>query len=280
MIATSQPIPASPTNTALCGDVVCRRVDCVSTLTRLYSRAPLKLLSPTKVGRAAHVVMSSFGGGMVAGDDVPIRICVDERAACVVSTQASSKVYRSDGRACMQAIDATIDDDAVLVMLPDPLTCYAGASYQQRQRYSLASRGNLVALDWITSGRWAREERWQFQSLESRTDVRVAGEIVLRETLKLSDLHDATMRVGRFDCYAVLTMVGPHVATMAARAAAVAREWPVGRRPDLLAGAAELAGGAIVRILGPRVQVVQERLKQLLEPLTEVIGADPWARKW
>ena len=262
------------------GDVVCRAIDGRSTLTRLYSTAPLKLLAPSHIGQAAHVVMSSFGGGMVSGDVVPLRFRVERDASCVVATQSSSKIYRSNGQTCVQTVDAVVEDDATLVWLPDPLVCYADARYEQRQQFDLAPRGNLLTLDWLTSGRWARDERWAFDSVESRTDVRIDERLVLRETLRLNDLRDPSMRVGRFDCYAVLTMIGPAFASMCARAKDVTNAWPVGRGMETLFSVAPVDGGAVVRILGPRVQVVQALVKQLIEPLSGVIGGDPWARKW
>lgn len=262
------------------GDVVCRAICGRSTLTRLYSTSPLKLLAPTHIGRAAHVVMSSFGGGMVSGDVVPLRFRIERDASCVVATQSSSKVYRSNGQTCVQTVDAVVEDDATLVWLPDPLVCYADSRYEQRQQFDLAPRANLLSLDWLTSGRWARDERWAFESVESRTDVRIADRLVLRETLRLNDLRDRSMRVGRFDCYAVLTMIGPSLAAIAARARYFTLDWPVGREMDVLSSFSPIEGGAVMRILGPRVQVVQTRVRQLIEPLADVIGGDPWARKW
>jgi urease accessory protein len=217
---------------------------------------------------------------MVSGDVVPLRFRIERDAACVVATQSSSKIYRSNGQTCVQTVDAVVEDDATLVWLPDPLVCYADSRYEQRQQFDLSPRANLLSLDWLTSGRWARDERWAFESVESRTDVRVDDRRVLRETLRLNDLRDPSMRVGRFHCYAVLTMIGPAFASMAARANDVTNAWPVGREMETLSSVAPVDGGAVVRILGPRVQVVQGLVKQLIEPLAAVIGGDPWARKW
>lgn len=277
MIAAPEP----PIDSGLRGDIVCRRVGGVSTLTRLYSRSPLKLLSPSPVGDAACVVLSSFGGGMVAGDDVPIRVRVETDAACVLTTQASSKVYRSDGRVCRQSLSATVEDGAVLVVVPDPLCCFADARLAQRQRFGLSGSANLVWLDWLTSGRWARGERWAFESFDTRTDVLIDERPILRETLRLSDLACANaMRTGRFDTYAVLTIIGARCAEMIEHVTQVVGAQPIGRSMETLVSTARVQAGAIVRILGPRAQSVQTLLRQLLAPLQSVIGADPWARKW
>lgn len=269
---------------AYCGDVVCESVRGTSTLTTLYSRSPLKLMSPDHVGRAARVVMSSFGGGLVAGDEVPVRIRVGADAACVLTTQSASKIYRSDGRACSQSLTADIDENGALVVLPDPLCCYAGASYQQRQNFDLASpSSSLLWLDWLTSGRWAREERWEFESLSTRTDIHVDGRLRFREALLLDDRDgavDGPLRMGRFDCYAVLVMIGPAFAPLIDVCEQTARAVPSGVRARMLASTTRIEDGVVMRVLGPRVQVVQDFLRQVISRLADVLGEDPWARKW
>lgn len=277
------PAHLPPHTTRACGEIVCRRIDGRSSLVRAYSRSPLKLLTPDPVGDAAHVVMSSYGGGLVAGDDVPVVATIGPDAACVLSTQSAGKAYRSDGRTCAQSLEATIADGGLFAVLPDPLCCFAGARFAQRQTFDLAATGNLVWLDWFTSGRWARDERWQFESLASRTDVRIDGRLILREALRLDgDDVASSMRAGGYDCYAVLTIVGPKLMAMADVAERAVAALPVNRHhTDLLASSARLDHhGVIVRFLGQAAQSVQHQIRPIVAALADVIGADPWSRKW
>ena len=264
----------------LCGDVRCELVRGRSALTVVANRPPLKLLTPRSSGVARRVVLSSYGGGLVAGDRVPVRVAVDDGAACILSTQSSSKVYRSDGRRCHQSLQATVGDDAMLAVLPDPISCYAGASYTQSQVFELSPTGNLVWLDWLTSGRWARQERWAFDHVASRTDIRVDGRMRLRETIDLSGDVGSAFRMGGFDCYAVLAIVGPRFSALAEHAVQTVDAAPLAPGFDLLAFASHIDGGAVIRIVGPRAQVVQERLREMPRPLSELLQDDPWARKW
>lgn len=55
-----------------------------------------------------------------------------------------------------------IESEALLCVLPDPLVCFKNASYNQSQIFNLASDANLVLLDWFTSGRYMKGERWAF----------------------------------------------------------------------------------------------------------------------
>jgi urease accessory protein len=269
----------------LCGDIVCQRIGGRSRLTRTYARAPLKLLTPRSTGNAAAVVMSSFGGGLVTGDEVPVAVRLEEGSACVMTTQSAGKAYRSDGRFCRQSLSVTAAEGSLLAWLPDPLCCFAGARFHQVQNFDLAGDANLVSLDWITSGRWARGERWAFDSLHTRTDVRVDGRLIVREALRLNEEGNPighAFRMGRFDSYAVLLVVGPKV-----RALVDAVEQDVasghahhGHSSTLIATARLGTHGRVVRVLGPDAQTVQNVLRPWVARLADVIGADPWARKW
>ena len=281
MTTLSLPIPV-PADT-LHGDVVCERVGSRSVLTRVRSTNPLKLLTPRTNGDAAQVVLSSYGGGLLGGDHVEVRLDVRPGATLAVTTQSAGKVYRTEDRPAEQVISATVADGATLAVLPDPLCAFADARFRQQQTFDLAADANLIWLDWITSGRHGRGERWRMRDVESRATVRVAGRAVLRETLALDGGHDAIaspLRLGRFNAYAVLAFVGPRLAAMAERAQAVLDALPLDAQPVLLAAASVMTGGRVIRVLGPDAQTVGRLLVELLSPLADVIGHDPWARKW
>src|SRR5258706_16480554 len=66
-----------------------------SVVSRAYATSPLRLLTPANHGHAAWIYTSSHGGGLVDGDRLVMDIDVGAGAAAFVSTQASTKVYRS-----------------------------------------------------------------------------------------------------------------------------------------------------------------------------------------
>jgi len=70
------------------------------------------------------------------------------------------------GQLC-QTVDARVAEGALLAVLPDPVTCFAGARYTQRQSFSLAPGGSLVLVDWLTCGRRALGETWALSSYQS-----------------------------------------------------------------------------------------------------------------
>ncbi len=262
------------------GDIVCEQVAGKSALTRIYSQSPLKLIATDPVGTAPHVVMSSFGGGMVMGDEVAIRLDIQPEAQCVLTTQASSKIYRSTGKICKQSIDASIGNGALLAVLPDPLCCFEDSRFSQGQTYRISERGNLVWLDWITSGRWARDERWKFDSYESVADIWIENKLVIRETLSLDGDIGASFRMGHYNCYAVLVMVGTETIQLIQEIDADLKDQPFSRLPGYLVSLTKIDNGAVIRMLGADAQSIQDKLRPMISKLTSVIGGDPWARKW
>src|SRR5262249_14496468 len=66
-----------------------------STVTSSYATSPLKLLPPRPRGRSVWIYTSSFGGGLVAGDQTQLDLTLAAGTCCFLATQASTKVYRN-----------------------------------------------------------------------------------------------------------------------------------------------------------------------------------------
>jgi len=265
-----------------------------SVVTRAFATSPLRLLTPRNHGTAAWVYTASYGGGLVGGDALRLSIDVGCGARAFVSSQSSSKIYRSE-HASSLTVEARVGAGAHLVMWPDPVVCFAKSAYRQHQRFDVDHGGALVLVDWMTSGRRASGERWQFSRYESGTIVRLAGRLVLRDSMVLCTADgELARRMGRFDVLCTVAVVGgalrAHIDTVLAAAAAV----PLQRRSDVLIAAAPIREsanrdapsgtpapvGCLLRIAGPSVERVAAVLHPHLSFVPCLLGDDPWARKW
>jgi len=282
IVARGAPRPARLPSIAGCGDVeVVRAADGRSVVARAYATSPLRLLTPINHGHAAWIYGSSYGGGLVDGDSVAMEIAVGAGAAAFVSTQAFTKVYRSF-RGTRAAAHARVERGGLLVFAPDPVVCYSGARYQQWQRVDVDGDGALILVDWVTSGRRAAGERWQFDQYLAHTEVRVQGTLVLHDRLLLCAAHgDLGARLGRFDVLALVVLAGGGVSQEAARLVSETSARPLERRPALLVSAAPLGdGGCALRLAGRSVEQVGDAIRRLLAFVPPRLGDDPWARKW
>jgi len=255
-----------------------------SAITAAFASSPMKLLTPRSRGASVWTFTSSFGGGLVAGDQTELELEIGAGARCLVGTQASTTIYRNPAALpCGHRTTAELAEDSLLVFAPDPVQAFAGSTYAQQQGFHLAESSSLVLLDWFTAGRTARGERWEFTRFQSRNDVFVDGQRVFLDSLLLDPAEGpltGAHRLGRFNCVAMVFFTGPAVDAMATRALEDIASRSVERNAPLLVGASRVTGGVVLRIAGESTESVGRELHPHLQPLTALLGDDPWARKW
>jgi len=230
-------------------------------ITSLFHQYPLKLMivppansstsviNQTKRGHDANWVYAvTYGGGLVAGDDLTLQIKAKSNASLVLTSQASTKVYKSrtssssssapvkgpldptlnqkttatngpqsdgDDRTpleCKQTIKAVVEENGFLAIVPHAVTCFRDARYSQHQVVHLHERGNLVLVDWLTAGRMAREEAWAFHSYKTVNDVFINDQLLVREAVKLSKEDGEPSieeRMRGYNAVATILVVGP-----------------------------------------------------------------------
>ncbi len=259
------------------------RVEGASAVVGCFAASPLQLLTPRPRGEAAWVVAASHGGGLVAGDAVALEVSVGPGATACLGTQAETKGYRSGGAAgASQRLDAAVGDGALLALLPDPVSPFAGSSYDQVQRFDLEAGASLAVLDAVTAGRAARGERWAFDRYRSRNEVRVAGELVLSDALRLVAGEGPRLsdRLPRVELLATVILVGPRVAAAArellrdlAEAPAPAPGGPV------WTVASPLGDGLLLRVGARSVEAGMAAVRSHLSFLAAPLDGDPLLRR-
>ena len=240
----------------------------------------MRILTPANHGPGAWVFTSTFGGGLVDRDRVELEITVGRGAMALLSTQASTKVYRSP-RGTASIVDARLERDSMLVVVPDPIVCFAASRYQQVQRFDLDEGATLVLLDWITAGRRAAGERWAFDEYASTIAVTAGRKRIVHDSLALRAADGPIApRLGRVDVLAVMVVVGPAAAAAADRLVTSINDGPMLRRVDQIVTATPIDGGCVVRLGGRSVETAARTIRHLLDFVPVALGDDLWARKW
>ena len=252
-----------------------------SVVTRAYATSPLRLLLPANHGHTAWIYTSSFGGGLVDGDRIAMDIDVGRGAAAFISTQASTKIYRSPIGTSAR-MHARVAAEGLLAVVPDPVVCFSGARYRQTQTFELADGASLVLLDWVSSGRHAAGERWAFDDYHSQMTVTLDGRLLVHDALALRAADgNLRERLGRLNVLAVAVLAGTTLAPAAASVVASASASPVLKKADQLVAATPLGErGCVVRFAGTSVERVRRTIRELLGFLPALLGDDPWIRKW
>jgi urease accessory protein len=263
------------------GDIRVIRSGARSVVSRAFATSPLRLLTPRNHGHAAWVFTGWYGGGFVDGDAVRLSVDIGPGAGAFLSTQASTKIYRSPSGTSAN-FRATVSDGGLLVVLPDPVVCFAGSGYRQTQRVQLEGKASLVLVDWMSSGRRASGERWLFDEYASRLTVVHDGRVVLADALVLSREHGhLPSRMGRFNVLGAIVLVGPQLRQHVGRSIARVAALPIQRRTDLLLSASPIEEiGGIFRVAATTFEDAAREVRHLLDFLPSLLGDDPWIRKW
>ena len=251
---------------ARCSRASTRRARCASCGPRSRARAP----------RAVCLV--TFGGGLVDGDAIEVDLRVEAGATLVVFTQATTKAFRGSST---QHIRAEVH--GTLVLLPDPVACFARARYRQRVDITLHGEGSAVTLDGFTSGRAAFGERWAFDAVDLRDDRRATeGPARPRPRRASARRADGPIATRAGSLRGVRDACSPSAARRRGRHAALARRRassPTTSSRRRAPARARLHSGAIVRIAGTSPAHALGEARRRLRNLPDIDVVDPFASR-
>lgn len=215
---------------------------------------PLKLLSPAPLpsqpANLATIYALAYGGGLVAGDTISLRVEVDEGCGLVMLTQGSTKVFKkrpglrpkshtlrqsatpaADHWTVVQRLHVKVEKGGLLVVMPDSVSPFRDSRYSQIQRFVLPPCGTASALilDWVNSGRGQQMgyqgastdmEVWQMARYASTNEVLIGDKTIMRERMILDNstlppstnnaLSPIARHLAPYNVYATVLIIGPH----------------------------------------------------------------------
>ncbi|KAG4394647.1 hypothetical protein GLYMA_20G074000v4 [Glycine max] len=263
------------------GSVVVEKVGGRSSVTSCFSRYPLKFVIPKKVGSsktdAVWVYALNYGGGIVSGDNISCKFSVGDTCTMVLTTQGSTKVYKSVGSKCSQQIL----EKQVFCVLPD---------------------SNLVMVDWITSGRHESGEKWDFDLYRSSNNIFLEdGQPLFLDTMLLDKEKIGCVQehMHNYQVIAMIVLLGPKVQYVQNRVQDHVKEvmseqlqhpsaaWSHQRdkadhfitKPSFIASCSAFGPkriGLLVRVAAETTESVYKFLRHQLAPLEPMIGVPPY----
>ena len=178
-------------------------------------RAPYHLSKPywDADTRTLLVQVVNPTAGILAGDRLESAIAVDSGAALLVTTPSASRIFQMrDGTAeCRQHF--TVADGGWLEVMPEPLVPHRGCRYRQITTIDVTPGGAMFFADQLVPGRVAHDEAWVWERLCLEIDVRLGGELVLRERLDQTGAELRAMAAfagpGPTACFANAVLLAP-----------------------------------------------------------------------
>ncbi len=199
-------------------------------LRTLKYQYPLKLVSPAPVQTPDDVIhtvyLLTYGGGLVAGDKIDLKITIERATKLVLLTQGSTKLFKSPSKDVVsrQRMSVEIEPGAALCYLPDPVQPFESSCFKQQQIYTitvpelgLSNVGSLCVLDWVSNGRPANGEDWSFFRYGSKNELYLRScdgtqRLLLRDNVLLDNEAKPDSIRSRMDGLAVfgtLVLFGP-----------------------------------------------------------------------
>jgi urease accessory protein len=149
---------------------------------RVQAKAPLELRGPFS---GSAYFLRNTTAGVFGGDAYEVEVTASSGCAVRVSGSSATKVYvGSEGESSLD-VRLTVEPGATLVWGPHATIVQGGARYRQATLLSGAVGGRAVLGEVLALGRPARGELFDFNRLESRLDVNLAGASVYSEAYVL-----------------------------------------------------------------------------------------------
>lgn len=177
-------------------------------------RAPFHLSKPywDEEARVLLAQVVNPTAGILEGDRLESEVVCEGGAALLVTTPSASRVFRMRGSGASCAQRFVVAKGGWLEVMPEPLVPHRGSRYRQTTRVEAERGGALFYVDQLMPGRVAHGETWGWERLALELEVRIAGELVLRERLDQSggELRALAQMAGAGEsaCFANAVLVG------------------------------------------------------------------------
>lgn len=190
-------------------------------------------------------------------------------------------------------MNISVSPGGAFFLLPDPVTCFRHASYNQIQTFRLlGDNASVVLLDWVTSGRKSLGEEWVFSRYYSVNEVWVDGKRIAKDVLLLDDaVNDAKPlpkrtlrdRLAPYSCYATLLLYGPLVQDVISdinEEYEIISVFKTNSPSNLIWSVSPVSdqGGIVVRVAGKETENVKSWLGNALRKLEDIVGIDVYRR--
>ncbi|MGF6952071.1 urease accessory protein [Neobacillus sp. B4I6] len=157
-----------------------------------YSEGALKITRPVYLtgGGEAYFYVMNPGGGYIDGDSYQTVILLEEDAEVVVTTQSSTKIYKTRTSPAFQEMDIHLKSGSVLEYLPDPVIAYQHACFKQRTVIRMEQNSSLICTDIFTPG-WAPDGTlFKYDLLQAKMEIYMEDKLILFDHVKLQPDND------------------------------------------------------------------------------------------
>jgi urease accessory protein len=136
---------------------------------------------------SALIHLHNVSGGVLGGDELALHVNVRAGAQVQITTTGATRLYRpkENAVAASQLNEVEVGENALLEYVPDPVIPYAGARFRQRTSIKMAEGSSLFWWEIVSPGREARNEMFEYESLQFKSNIWAMQKRVLVERVLL-----------------------------------------------------------------------------------------------
>lgn len=219
---------------------------------------------------------------------------VQDNTCGLVTSQESTKIYHcEEDLVSVQTFTGIIGRHALLCILPDYLVCYKDARYHQQQKFEMSSDGNLVCLDWLTAGRIARDESWEFTKYLNRTEIQIDGELVFKDCVQLEDMPSVSIKesMTKYMATGTCLLLGKKLQIICDKLEekfARRKKYGESYETDKIVSVSKLnyercnipVSGLYIRFMAINTTLAFSIISEIVELLLPILGSDPYQNKY
>lgn len=151
-----------------------------SVITNSFFDGVFKITRPSYLpGGLPLLTLIHVGGGYVDGDTYKTEVVVHESSSLALTTQASTKVYKSPTVGVTQTMDYFLKENSELYIKQDSLIPYKDAIFNQNVNVYMSSTASFYYTDIITHGWSADEKLFQYKRVSSKMKIFVDGDLAV-----------------------------------------------------------------------------------------------------
>lgn len=169
----------------------------------VYFQGAFKVMRPVYLNNYNYpcYYLLNPGGGYLDGDTYRMKVTLQEEAQLTLTTQSSTKVYKTPKSYAYQETEFHLKKDSYLEYLPDALIAYKDAKYVQKNVVYMEQGATLLYSDIVTPG-WSPEgSKFSYDTLRLKSEIYMDNELVVFDHVKLQPENQNMTGLGFMEGY-------------------------------------------------------------------------------
>lgn len=169
----------------------------------VFFQGSLKVMRPVYLAGGTYpcYYLLNPGGGFLDGDTYHMKISLDANAHLTLTTQSSTKVYKTPENEVYQESEFQLGEDSYLEYLPDALIAYKDARYYQKNIVHMEKGASLFYADILTPG-WSPEgTAFSYDRVRLKNEIYMDGRLAAYDHVKLEPSSQDMSQLGFMEGY-------------------------------------------------------------------------------